>query len=203
MFISRSSSVCRPLASAAGLALAAAIVSAAPAAEDGKSVAVAKELSQALDAAKLEAIAAADPANPGMFVAAMYIPGAQLLVVSAKYSAPILIAEKIAKKDYRDVYMDLQAASVAGTRIFIQDMLADGLVAKPDGAGDVFEVGTKATTFDGSWKKAKMSEDEYMKAFADADEKYAKILSLLIAHTKGKTGSGAQPIAARPSATLH
>lgn len=190
MFISHRFSVCRPLLSVAGVALAAAILSAAPAAQDGKSVAVARELAQALDASKLEAIAAIDPANPGMFVAAMYIPGAQLLVVSAKYSAPILITEKIVKKDYRDVYMDLQAASVAGTRVFIQDMLADGLVAKPDGPGDVYEDGSKAITFDGSWKKAKVSEDDYMKAFAEADEKYAKILSLLIAHTKGKTKSG-------------
>ena len=191
MFISRRVSVCRPLLSVAGVALAAAIVFAIPAAQDGKSVAVAKELSLALDAAKLEAIAAADPATPGAFVAALYIPGAQLLVVSARYSAPILITEKIAKKDYRDVYMDLQAASVAGTRVFVQDMLADGLVAKPDGPGDVYEDGNKPmVTFDGSWKKAKMTEDEYMKAFADADEKYAKILSLLLAHTKGKTKSG-------------
>lgn len=185
------SSACRPLLyTAAGLFFAAAVMSAAPNGEqDPKSAAPAKELSQALDAAKLDAIATADPDNPGTFVAAMYIPGAQLLIVSAKYSAPALLTERIAKKDYRDAYMDLQSASIAGTRIFVQDMLADGLVAKPDGPGDVFEAGTnKAITFDGAWKKAKMTEDDYMKAFADADEKYAKILTLLIAHTK-KAGS--------------
>jgi hypothetical protein len=186
------SSACRPMLLAAVVfTFAAAVHPAARGDQDSKSVAAAKELAQALDAAKLDAIAAPDPASPGTFVAAMYIPGAQLLVVSAKYSAPTLITEKIAKKDYRDVYMDLQAASVAGTRIFVQDMMADGLVAKPDGPGDVYEDGTKATTFDGSWKKAKLTEDEYMKAFADADEKYTKILTLLIAHAKGKSGSGA------------
>lgn len=189
-FIFRSS-VCRLLLpAAAGLMLiAASVVTASAGGQDGKSVAPAKELSLALDAAKLDAIAAADPANPGTFVAAMYIPGAQLLVVSAKYSAPTLLVDRITKKDYRDAYMDLQSASVAGTRVFIQDMLADGLVAKPDGPGDVFEDGTKTVTFDGQWKKAKMTEDDYMKAFAAADEKYARILNLLIAHTK-KVGSG-------------
>ena len=35
---------------------------------------------------------------------------------------------------------------------------------------DIYEDGTKATTFDGAWKKAKLTEDEYMKAFADADD---------------------------------
>jgi hypothetical protein len=187
------SSACRPLLLTAAVFVFAAAVppDAREGDQDSKSVAAAKELAQALDAAKLDAIAAPDPANPGTFVAAMYIPGAQLLVVSAKYSAPTLITEKIAKKEYRDVYMDLQAASIAGTRIFVQDMMADGLVAKPDGPGDVYEDGTKATTFDGAWKKAKLTEDEYMKAFGDADEKYTKILSLLIAHAKGKPGSGA------------
>ena len=185
----RSSSCRLLLYAAAGLVFAAAAVSAAPDGQDPRSAAPAKALATALDAAKLDAVAAPDPANPGMFVAAMYIPGAQLLVVSAKYSAPTLITDKITKKEYRDAYMDLQAASVAGTRVFIQDMLADGLVAKPDGPGDVFEEGSKSITFDGSWKKAKMTEDDYMKAFADADEKYAKILTLLAAHTR-KVGSG-------------
>lgn len=192
MYLMSRSSLCRPLLhSAAGLVFAVTLLPAAAAGQDAKSVAAAKDLSQALDAVKLEAIAAPDPANPGMFVAAMYIPGAQLLVVSAKYSAPILITEKLAKKDYRDIYMDLQAASVAGTRVFVQDMLADGLIAKPDGAADVYDEGQKSTTFDGEWKKQKLSEDEYMKIFADADDKYTKMLNLLAAQAKGKVGSGA------------
>lgn len=187
------SSACRLLYAAAGLLISASVVSAVPAGEqDSKSAAAAKELSQLLDAAKLDAIAAPDPAVPGSFVAAMYIPGAQLLVVSAKYIAPTLIADKLAKKEYRDVYMDLQAASIAGSRTFVQDMMADGLVAKPDGAGDVFEEGQQKTiTFDGEWKKAKMSEDEYMKHFADSDDKYTKMLQLLVAQVKSnKAGSG-------------
>jgi len=180
----------RPLLStAAGLLLAVSVVSAMGGGQDSRSEAAAKALARALDAAKLDAIAAPDPDNPGSFVAAMYIPGAQLLVVSAKYSAPTLLTDKLTKKEYRDIYMDLQAASVAGTRIFIQDMLADGLVAKPDGPGDVFEDGDKSVTFDGEWKKAKLSEDEYRKLFADADAKYAKMLTLLTAQV-GAGGSG-------------
>ncbi|HEX6975101.1 MAG TPA: hypothetical protein VF147_11910 [Vicinamibacterales bacterium] len=180
----------RLLYAAAGLLVAASVATATPeGGQDSKSAAAAKELSQLLDAAKLDAVAAADPSTPGAFVAAMYIPGAQLLVVSAKYSAPTLIADRIAKKDYREAYMDLQAASVAGTRVFVQDMLADGLIAKPDGAGDVYE-DAKPMTFDGEWKKAKMSEDDYMKRYADADAQYAKMLQVLIAQVKAKAGSG-------------
>ena len=72
-----------------------------------KSAAAAKQLTDALDAAKLDAIAAADPSDPATFVAALYIQGSQLLVVSAKYAAPPLLTAKLKTKEYRDIYMDL------------------------------------------------------------------------------------------------
>lgn len=160
------------------------------ASEEPKSAAVAKELSQALDAAKLDGIAAADPSAPGTFVAVIYIPETQFLVVSAKYSAPSLLVDKIKKGDYRGVYMDLHAAAIAGTRVFIQDQGLDGLRSQGDIA-DSWEEGGKTLDFDGG-KKAKMSDAEYSKRYTDADERYAKMLSLLLAQTKqlkGKFGS--------------
>ena len=155
-------------------------------AQESKSAAAAKELVQALDAAKLEAIAAADPSDPTTFVAALYFPGSQILVVSAKYSAPPLLKTKIANKEFRDIYIDLNSASVAGTKVFVIDQGVNGLVAKPDGdqAADTYENGKTTLAFDGDHRKAKMSEDEYMKAFASADERYAKILMLLTAQAK-------------------
>ena len=107
-------------------------------------------------------------------------------MVSGKYAAPPLLNEKIAKKDYRDVYIDLNSASVAGSKVFVIDLNADGLVAKPgDGQGtDSVEQAGKTMTFDGDWKKAKMSEAEYFKAFADADGAYSRALELLIAQLK-------------------
>jgi hypothetical protein len=173
---------------AAFVLLAAVVPTVAIAAEDSKSAPVAKELVQALDAAKLENIAAPDPSEPGAFVAALYIPGTQLLVVSAKYSAPPLLTDRIASKDYMGVYVDLQSASVRGTKVFVQDSGADGLRTKPDGdqAADTFEHADKTITFEGDGKKAKMSDAEYAKAFADADERYAKMLSMLLAQVKGK-----------------
>ena len=38
--------------------------------------------------------------------------------------------------------------------------------------------------FDGDWKKQKVSEQDYMKAFSTADERYAQILTALIAQLK-------------------
>src|SRR5262245_45863305 len=105
------------LAAACGvIALALAAPSAA---QESKSSVAAKELGDVLDRLKLDSIAAADPSEPGTFVAALYFPGAQMLVVSAKYAAPSLLNDKLTKKDFRDVYIDLSSASIAATKVFI------------------------------------------------------------------------------------
>ena len=159
------------------------------AAQESKSGVAAKQLSDVLDRLKVDSIAAADPADPGSFVAALYFPGAQLLVVSAKYSVPTLMVDKLTKKQYRDVYIDLNSASVPGSKIFVMDQAADGLVARPgDSPADSWEQGDKTTAFDGDWRAAKLSEEEYDKAFATADERYAHILTLLAEQAK-KSGS--------------
>ena len=51
-------------------------------AQESKSAPLAKQLAAALDAAKLDCVAAKDPSAPDVFVAALYFPGVQLLVVS-------------------------------------------------------------------------------------------------------------------------
>jgi type II secretory pathway pseudopilin PulG len=155
------------------------------AAQTSKSSAAVKMLTQALDAAKLDSIAAPDPSDPASYAAALYISGSQLLVVSAKYAAPPLLAAKMKSKDYRDIYIDLSAASMPGTKVFIIDQNCDGLMARPgDNGADSWEAGKSQVTFDGEWRKAKLSEDEYMKAFSAADEHYARILALLAAQAK-------------------
>jgi hypothetical protein len=155
-------------------------------AQQSKSAALTKELSAALDAAKLDSIAAKDPEKPDVFFGALYFPGVQLLVVSAQYAAPAHMAETIAKKEYREAYLDLSSASVAASKVFITDLGADGLVAKPkdNEAFDTYEVAGKPIAFDGDWKKQKMSEEDYMKAFADADARYSQVLAALIAQAK-------------------
>lgn len=54
--------------------LAPAVVSA----QESKSSSLAKQLAAALDAGKLDSIAAKDPASPDVFAAALYFPGMQL-----------------------------------------------------------------------------------------------------------------------------
>jgi hypothetical protein len=155
-------------------------------AQESKSAALTKELSAALDAAKLDSIAAKDPAKADVFYGALYFPGIQLLVVSAQYAAPMAMNDRIAKKDYREAYLDLSSASVPGSKVFIEDLGANGIVAKPrEGEPpDGYDVAGKRISFDGDWKKQQLSEDDYMKAFAAADEKYSQMLTALIAQAK-------------------
>jgi hypothetical protein len=168
--------------------LCACFVAPAFADQESKSAPLAKQLAEILDAAKVESIAAADPTTGG-FIAALYIPGTQLLVVCGKFDAPAIGTERIKRKEYRDLYMDLQGAAKAGTRLFAQDVSADGFSFKTDdGAADAWEQANKTLSFEG-WKKAKMSEQDYTKAYADADDQYARFLTLLLAQAKTKSGS--------------
>src|SRR5262245_13440157 len=98
----------------------------AASAQETKSAPLAKQLAAALDARKLDSVAAKDPSAPDTFVAALYFPGMQLLVVSAKYTVPQLLDSRLGKKEYRDTYIDLNSASVPETKVFIQDASADG-----------------------------------------------------------------------------
>jgi hypothetical protein len=156
------------------------------AAQEPKSAAPAKELAQLLAAKKLESIAARMPDSREEFVGALAFPG-QLMVVWAKTTAPSVVNEKLIKKEYREVYIDLNSASVVESRHFVTDLGPDGLRAKPEqrqGPSDSHDLGAKSMRFDGSWREDKMSEEDYMKAHADADAAYAKAVQALIEEIK-------------------
>ena len=158
----------------------------ASAADDGKAskssvqaAALAKQLTQA----KLQYIATKDPTEPGRFVAAMHVPGSQLMIVSAKYGAPALLNEKVLLGKFQDAYIDLNSASEAATRIIVEDLRADGfaLAKSKDALRDSFESNGKRVIFDFDWRKQKLSQAEYFSTLEAADSQYARMLELLIA----------------------
>jgi hypothetical protein len=160
---------------------------AAPArAQEPVSAAPARELMQLLTERKIDSIAARMPDSTEEFVGALTFPG-QLMVVWAKSSAPAYVNEKLIKKQYREVYVDLNSASITESRHFVTDLGSDGLRARPaqrQGPADSHDLGTKSMRFDGNWREDKMSESEYMKAHAEADAAYAKAVQALIAEIK-------------------
>ena len=156
-------------------------------AQDIKSADLVKQLTQLLQQKKIDAVAAPDAPNSETFHAALYFPGTQLILVSAKYAAPALLTELLARKDYKGVYAELASASVQGSKVMISDIYADGLVVKPSGSNppDSVEMAATLTNFDGAWKKAKMTEADYLKIFSAADASYAHALQGLINQLKG------------------
>jgi hypothetical protein len=155
-------------------------------AQEPKSAAGARELAQLLGSMKLEAIAARLPNSTDEFASAMMFPG-QLMVVWAKTVAPERMNERLVKKEYKEVYADLNSASIPASRHFVIDLGADGLKSKPTtkgGAADTHDLDKKSMRFDGSWKEDKMSEGDYMKAYTEADASYAAATEALIAALK-------------------
>ena len=156
------------------------------AAQEPKSAAPAKELAQLLADKKLDSIAARNPEDLQEFIGALAFPG-QLMVVWAKTTAPAVVNEKLMRKDYKEVYIDLNSASVVESRHFVTDLGPDGLRSKPLqklGPADSHDLGAKSMRFDGSWREDKMSEADYMKAHAEADAAYAKAIRALIDEIK-------------------
>lgn len=174
------------LARFAALAVTAVLCAAPPlgAAEQSSGTqALAERLTALLDARKLDSVAARDPNVPDQFIAALYFPGSQLLVVQARYAAPALLNEKILLKNYRDVYIDLNAASDPATKILVEDLMANGLRARRDD-NEPFDSFSKGRgdryPFDGEWRKRRISEEDYFKTFNGVEEQYAHMLEALI-----------------------
>lgn len=170
---------------AVALVLAASALPAA--AESPASAPLAKELVQEMSRQQLTAIAAKDPEQPDVYIAATYIPGVQLLAVSARSTAPAYLDQALAGKRYDEVYASLHGASLPDGKLFVQDMRADGVT--PDrvegGSFDiVYEDTAKTVMFNGEWKKQHMSEADYRGEYGKVDARYARILSLLLQHAR-------------------
>ena len=86
-------------------------------AQDSLSASAAHDLSELLTARKLDAVATRDPAESDRFIAALFFPKSQLLVITARYTVPSLLEEKLAKRQYRDIYGDLHGASLQESKV--------------------------------------------------------------------------------------
>jgi hypothetical protein len=164
-------------------------LAAAPGAQSksaSKSAEAAVTLAKQLEQAKLQYIATRDPAEAGRFIAAVHFPGTNLMVISAMYGTPVLLNEKLLQRKFQDAYVDLNAASERSSRIFVEDLLANGFpMAKGKNQPfDAFESHGKRIVFDFDWRKQKLTQAEYFAALTDADDQYTRMLGLLLAEAK-------------------
>ncbi len=146
-----------------------------------KSAAMASELVKLLDQMKLDAVAAnRGPADE--YVGALYFPGTQLLVVNARSSVPDRMKYLLIQKSYKDLYVELNGAVDQQSKVFISDLGANGLQFKRERNQpfDTVDATGKSMNYDGEWRKVKMSEADYTKAYQAHDEAYSEMLRALI-----------------------
>ena len=185
------------------LVLATALLVRPALAQPGASAELARQLADALTARHAEAWAVADPADPTRFIAALHVPGSQLLVVSTPYNAPESIAYRLAQRDYRQAYVDLQTASVRSGKFFVQDMGADGfdLTGRAHGAVDVvYENGTDRTMLNDDWKAQHLTAAEYEGRKASAEARYVQMLTALLDAVRSAAQAGT-PAVTEPHGT--
>ena len=168
------------------LAVAAAAIAMMPAmpsaSDQSLSAAPAATLTASLDRLKLDAIAARDPEDPGRYIAALYIPGSQLLVVHARHPSMDGIRQRLAARQFREVYLDLQGTPTREGKFFVQDARADGILSALPGSGDVdvlYEDGQRQILFNGDMIAQHLTAAEYDAKLASADSRYARMLTLL------------------------
>src|ERR671919_2391371 len=83
---------------------------------------VARELARMMGEQKLDAAAASEPEQPDRFIAALYYPGAQFLVVSAAYPVPEHLEARLVQRQFRETYLDLQGAGAREGKFFVTDL---------------------------------------------------------------------------------
>jgi hypothetical protein len=172
--------------------LATVVIAGSPlvAAQDTPSRTLALDLAKRLSGSEPKFVAAPVPDDPSRFVAALHLPGVQLLVISATYSSPALIRELLAKGDHQRVYVDLNAAGERAGRFFVEDLRADGLHAEPerDAPFDVtWRDAVVRTLYNGDWKGQKLTQAAYQERFKQDAAQYAHALELLVAAHSGET----------------
>jgi hypothetical protein len=156
----------------------------------------ARELTHLLDGKGLNAAAAIDPSAPGAFVAALYFPGSQLLVVRAQHPSTEGVLHRIATGQYREVYLDLQGTPTPAGKFFVQDAGADGILSVRPGSGSVdilYEDGVRQTLFNGDIRAQHLTSAQYDAKLSEADAMYARLLKLLTSAIQPATDARNSP----------
>jgi hypothetical protein len=183
------------------LAVTGVVLPAQAVAGDTTSAALAQQLTAALAARQVDAWATREASDPARFVAVLHVPGSQLLVVSAQPSSPASLEYRLAMKDYREAYVELQTSAVPRGKFFVQDMAADGFAL--DGDEDavvdiVYEDVSTRTLLNGDWKAQSLNEAEYVRRRAAAEARYAAMLSSLLSSLNGEPEAAPRTAAAEP-----
>jgi hypothetical protein len=156
------------------------LLAAAPAAARGASSSdLAREVAALMTQRQVDSFAAQHPEAPNRFIATLLIPDVQMLVVSADYPAPADLQALLASKNHRDVYAALHQPATADSRFFLIDLACDGLRRGGNAIDVLYERGKTQTLFNDDWKPQGLSEAAYKTRAAEAEARYARLLTVL------------------------
>jgi hypothetical protein len=162
---------------------------------ESQSARPAAELTALLDQRGMDAIAAADPDDPGRVVAALYFASSQLLVISSPYPVPALLEKQLADRKFMDVYMDIQSARSHEGQFFVMDLQANGLRSscEVDSPFDsTSRNGGTHVSFDGRFEPQQLTAEQYEVRFGEDDARYARMLTLLANALSEPAAAGAR-----------
>jgi len=141
---------------------------------------VAQEFVHQLQNRSLTAFAAVDPNDPSRFVAAQMSSHKTLSLVSARHRLTAVLATKMQRRAYDEVYFELLRSKVPG-RLFVQDADADGLLHAFSGSGSVDVAWENGSTiqFNSDPESQGLTDALYQSAFESLDRRYAEALMIL------------------------
>jgi hypothetical protein len=151
------------------------------AAQTSTSAPLAQKLSAFMEANRVQALAARDPATANRYVAALFYPGSQLLVVAGSPTVATLAQQQFERGEYAALYSTLHQSVAADSKLFVQDMNADGLRAKERDSTDiVYDRVVYQMLFDGNPGKRRQTDQAYEREFVEADASYSQLLRILL-----------------------
>lgn len=150
---------------------------------------LAKQCVAALAEQHLNAFATRQTIDADRFVAVLVYPDVQLLVVSARVADPARLQYLIDTKRYADAYAELQQLARPDSKVFVQDLKADGLHLRADASVDVlYEQIVHQTIFDGQPSKHKLTEKQYEEKLMATDATYSQMLTDLLGGLRKNAG---------------
>jgi hypothetical protein len=128
------------------------------------------------------AVAAVDSDDGGAFVAALYVAG-DLLVIRARHPSVLEVTRLIESRRFVDVYSRLRATPTPAGKLSVTDANANGLLSAIPGGENIDLVridGTRQIMFNGDIDGQNMTAAQYDAALAEADSRYARLLTVLL-----------------------
>ena len=166
----------------------------------------ARDFVYVLERTGVNTIAAVDPADPGAFVAALYVGGRDLMVIRARHPAVRALGDHVAARQDVRVFDALRATPTPEGKLYVRDVNANGILSAAPAATDVdvaSQDGRPQIHFNGDFESQGLSAAEYDARLAAADAEYARLVKILTAAVRARLAARPAPEDVLPASAVH